>query len=309
MKVLCFGSVNIDYTYRVKHFVGKGETLAADSLQVFSGGKGLNQSVALARAGADTWHGGAVGTDGLFLVRQLKEAGVRTEHIQVLDTVRTGNAIIQNDAEGDNCIILYGGANRAVTEEQIAGVLEHFQEGDYLVLQNEISGVDTLIKRGRQKGMRIVLNPSPVDEALLGCPLDSVDYLILNQVEALQLLGQPAGEVMDAETVYRRLEERFPAASIVLTLGGDGALYRDGETVRSQPAYPVKAVDTTGAGDTFTGFLMGGLARGASMTEAMEEAALAAALAVTRAGAAPAIPTLEEVRDFRKTCVSTARNM
>ena len=137
MKVLCFGSLNIDYTYRVDHFVGKGETLAAESLQVFSGGKGLNQAIALARAGAETWMAGAVGEAGRFLLEELAAADVRTDHVSILQQVRTGNAIIQNDKTGDNCILLYGGANRAVTEAQADAALGHFGAGDWLLLKKK----------------------------------------------------------------------------------------------------------------------------------------------------------------------------
>lgn len=152
MKILCFGSLNIDYTYKVEHFVQKGETISSQSLQVFSGGKGLNQSIALAKAGAEVYHAGAVGTDGGFLLRQLEEAGVNTEHVVVLDKIRTGNAIIQNDKVGDNCIILYGGANQAITREQVERVLKSFNEGDYLLLQMRLTSFRTLWKRLIEKG-------------------------------------------------------------------------------------------------------------------------------------------------------------
>ena len=164
MKVLCFGSLNIDYTYKVDHFVKKGETLSSGSLQVFSGGKGLNQSIALARAGAETYHAGSIGEDGRFLLEQLQDAGVDTRYVTVLETVRTGNAIIQNDKEGDNCILLYGGANQAVTTNQADAVLEHFRKGDFLVLQNEINELAYIMERAHERGMKIVLNPSPMDE-------------------------------------------------------------------------------------------------------------------------------------------------
>ena len=139
MKVLCFGSLNIDYVYHVPHFAGGGETLAAASLSRFSGGKGLNQSIALARAGLEVRHAGAVGRDGLFLLEELREAGVRTESVEVLEDARTGHAIIQRTPSGENCILLYGGANRRITREQIDRVLSDFGPGDALALQNETS--------------------------------------------------------------------------------------------------------------------------------------------------------------------------
>lgn len=296
MKALCFGSLNIDYTYRVPHFVRKGETLAARSLQVFSGGKGMNQAVALARAGAPTQMAGAIGQDGLFLLEQLRQAGAGTEYVQVLENERTGNAFIQNDDEGDNCILLYGGANQAVSKEQIDRVLENFQAGDYLVLQNEISQIPYLMERGHKRGMKLVLNPSPMERAVLDYPLEYVDIFMLNRLEGEELLGR---ECPDEKELLEKLGEKYPAAEIVLTLGEKGSLYRRGETVVSQPAYSVRTVDTTGAGDTYTGFFVSGLMKGLSPKEAMAWAAKAAALAVTRQGAAPSIPTLEEVEAFQ----------
>ena len=171
MKVLCFGSLNIDYTYRVPHFVHKGETLSSESLEVFSGGKGLNQSVALAKAGVDTYHAGVIGEDGMFLVKVLQEAGVHTELIKIRSDVRTGNAIIQNDHEGDNCILLYGGANQAVTEKQVDETIEKFEKGDFLLIQNEINELSYIVQKAHEKQMKIVLNPSPMNEKILNLPL------------------------------------------------------------------------------------------------------------------------------------------
>ena len=292
MKVLCFGSLNIDYTYRVDHFVGKGETLAAESLQVFSGGKGLNQAIALARAGAETWMAGAVGEDGRFLLDELAAAGVRTDHVSVLQQVRTGNAIIQNDKTGDNCILLYGGANRAVTEAQADAALGHFCAGDWLLLQNEINQLPYIMRQAHARGMKIAFNPSPMEARVLDFPLEYVDLFLLNRVEAAQLAGQDGA----ADDLLRVLGEQFPGAAVVLTLGEQGAVYADGEQTIRQAAYPAEAVDTTAAGDTFTGFFLASLLRGEGVPQAMERAARAAAIAVTRRGAAPSIPTLAELR-------------
>ena len=268
MKVLCFGSLNIDYTYRVPHFVQKGETIAAEDMKVFCGGKGFNQAVAFARAGAETCQAGAVGKDGLFLLDSLKAAGVNTEFVSVLEDQKTGCAIIQNDHSGDNCIMLYGGTNRAITREMADSVLEHFGQGDVLVLQNEINEIPYIMEKAHERGMKIVLNPSPMEEAIRNFPLEMVDYFFLNQVEACQLLDDENRE--NPEKQLEALRERFPAAAIVLTLGEKGSLYADG-------------------------FLMGGLLSGRTVPEAMELAAKASAIAVTRPGASPSIPTLEEV--------------
>ena len=297
MKVLCFGSLNIDYTYRVPHFVQKGETLAAEEMNVFCGGKGFNQAVAFARAGAETYHAGAIGKDGLFLLDSLKNAGVHTELVAVLEDRKTGCAIIQNDHSGDNCIMLYGGTNRTITREMADRVLEKFGQDDVLVLQNEINEIPYIMEKAHERGMKIVLNPSPMDGAIAAFPLETVDYFFLNQVEACQLLGSENRE--EPEKQLDALRKRFPAAAIVLTLGEKGSLYADQAQKHFQPAFRVKAVDTTAAGDTFTGFLRGGLRAGRTVPEAMELAAKASAIAVTRPGASPSIPTLEEVLNWK----------
>lgn len=300
MKVLCFGSLNIDYTYKVDHFVKKGETLSSESLRVFSGGKGLNQSIALAKAGVETYHAGAIGEDGRFLLKQLQDAGVNTDCVAVLDEVRTGNAIIQNDREGDNCILLYGGANQAITKEQVDKVLERFGSGDFLVLQNEINELTYIVEQAHKKGLKIVLNPSPMNDKIRKLPLEYVDYFLLNEIEAGQILGQDTANGFEGEKLARALLQKFPASAIVLTMGGDGSIYMDAKETVLQSVYKVKAVDTTAAGDTFTGFFIGGILRGLTVRDAMDLASRASAIAVTRQGAAPSIPVLEEAEAFLK---------
>ena len=295
MRILCFGSLNIDYTYRVDHFVQSGETLAADSLQVFSGGKGLNQAIALARAGAAVWMAGAVGTDGRFLLDELAAAGVHTELVRVLETVRTGNAIIQNDKTGDNCILLYGGANRAITEQQVEQTLASFTAGDWLLLQNEINGLPYLMRQAQARGLRIACNPSPMEARVLELPLETVDLFLLNRVEAAQLAETDGA---DEDALLRALRARFPGAAVVLTLGAQGAVYMDGGQTVRQAAFPAQAVDTTAAGDTFTGFFLAARLRGESAAQAMAQAARAAAYSVTRRGAAPSIPTRAQAAAF-----------
>ena len=298
MKVLCFGSLNIDYTYKVEHFVKKGETLSSDGLGVYGGGKGLNQSVALAKAGTEVYHAGAIGQDGMFLLDMLKDAGVHTEYVKVLDEVRTGNAIIQNDKSGDNCILLYGGANQAITREQVDEVMAHFEKGDYIVLQNEINELAYIMEKAHEKGLVTVLNPSPMNEKISTLPLDTVNYFLLNEVEASQILGKETTGDETWEVIAGQLLERFPHASIVLTMGSDGSVFRNQEETVIQPIYKVQAVDTTAAGDTFTGYFIGGILSGLSAKEAMDQAAKASAIAVTRRGAAPSIPVLSEVQAY-----------
>lgn len=295
MKILCFGSLNIDYVYKVDHFVQKGETLSSDSLQVFSGGKGLNQSIALARSGVEAYHAGSIGEDGKFLLTQLQEAGVNTDYVNVLKTVRTGNAIIQNNKDGDNCILLYGGANQAITTEQVDVVLEHFQCGDFVVLQNEINEVPYIIEQAHNRKMKIVLNPSPMDEKIKKMPLKYVDYFLLNEIEAGQILETDG---LDGEAMAKALHEKFPKSAIVLTMGEKGSIYLDGNETVLQSVYKVQTVDTTAAGDTFTGFFIGGILKGLTVKETMDLASKAAGIAVTRMGAAPSIPDIQEVIDY-----------
>ena len=300
MKVLCFGSLNIDYTYKVPHFVKKGETLASERLQVFGGGKGLNQSVALAKAGTEVYHAGSIGQDGMFLLDMLKDAGANTDFVKILDTDRTGNAIIQNDKSGDNCIILYGGANQAITREQVDEVMSHFESGDYLVLQNEINELGYIVEKAHEKGMIIVLNPSPMNEKILALPLDVINYFILNEVEAAQILGKEDKGEESWEQIADDLLKKFPQATIVLTMGSEGSVFKNQKETVCQSIYKVQAVDTTAAGDTFSGYFIGGILGGLSAKEAMDQASKASAIAVTRKGAAPSIPLLAEVQNYNK---------
>lgn len=292
MRALCFGSLNIDYVYSVPRFVGAGETLAAFSRERFSGGKGLNQSIALARAGAEVFHAGAIGADGGFLTETLASAGVDVSLVARLEDTATGHAIIQRNGAGDNCILLYGGANRAITRAQIEKTLSGFSAGDLLVAQNEISELAFLIKTAKERGLRVSLNPSPCEEALEEL-IPLCDWLILNEVEASQLLRCENGA--DPEGMARQLRERYPSTATVLTLGESGSICADGNGVLRRGAERVTAVDTTAAGDTYTGYFLAGIMKGVGAERAMELASAAAGIAVTRAGAAPSIPTLDEV--------------
>lgn len=295
MKVLCFGSLNIDYTYKVDHFVSKGETLSSADLKIFSGGKGLNQAIALSKAGAKTFMAGAIGEDGRFLIDELTEAGVDTGFVEVKKDIKTGHAIIQNSIDGDNCILLFGGANRAITKDQAEKVLSDFEKEDVLVLQNEISELEYILSTGKEKGMKVVLNPSPIDEALLKMPIEKADILILNEVESGKILGK---EVFDGIKAAEELFQKYPDTDIVLTMGEKGSFYKNSEKSFFQPAFKVKAVDTTAAGDTYTGYFVAGIMEGMQPEKAMEFASKASAIAVTRPGASPSIPERAEVEIY-----------
>ncbi len=293
MKILNFGSLNIDYVYKVDHILVKGETESSFSRNTFAGGKGLNQSVALGRAGALVYHAGCIGSeDGAFLAELLKEAGVDTSLIKVLKDSPSGHTVIQNDKDGDNCILLYGGANVRVTKEQADETLEKFEAGDYLILQNEISELPYIVEKAHERGMIIVLNPAPMNENIKRLALSYIDYFILNEIEASQLTGRSAE---DEEGLIEALRAEFPSAKVVLTLGSKGSIYFDSTEVIRQGIYEVKAVDTTAAGDTFTGYFIAGITEGMEVSKALDMAAKASGITVTREGAAPSIPLRSEL--------------
>jgi len=293
MKVLNFGSLNIDHVYQVEHFVQPGETIASRSYRRFAGGKGLNQSIALANGGAEVYHGGKIGADGRFLVELLQQHGVDTAFIQT-GKEPTGHAIIQVDDVGENAIVISGGANACLDCTEIARTVSSFSSGDWLLLQNEVSDLGELMIRGKQQGMQVALNPAPFTPELVSLPLDLVDMFIVNETEALALTGRD-----DLETAIPYFAEHYPAAALICTMGAQGACYQ-WQGIRHRVAAPtVNVVDTTGAGDTFIGFFLASLFQGRPVEQALAMATAAAALCVTRPGAASAIPSCEEVEAYR----------
>lgn len=291
MKVINFGSLNIDYVYQVDHFLQPGETCASLDFQICSGGKGLNQSVALAKAGQRTYHAGFVGGDGEFLVKLLEEKGVSTEYIRVREE-RTGHAIIQVDRTGQNCILLYPGTNRRFSEEYIDEVLEGAEPQDVVLVQNETNLVGEIIEQAWNKGLRVAMNAAPMGKEVFSYPLEKLSWLLVNEIEGGMLSGAE-----DYDEIARILRERLPGTEIVLTLGSSGAIVSGPEGVCRCGACRVEPVDTTAAGDTFTGFYLDGRIRGEDMETAMKRATVASAMAVLRPGAAASIPSAEEVRE------------
>lgn len=320
MRVLNFGSLNLDYVYEVPHFVAPGETLSAAKQSVNPGGKGLNQSVALARAGTDVYHAGALGNGGAMLREVLEASGVHTDYLVPQDVVQ-GNAVIQVAPSGENCIILYGGSNQCITDEQVDETLAHFDAGDWLILQNEINANARIVEAAHARGMKIVLNPSPFDARLDDVDFGKLTWLMVNEVEAEQMTGfaQP-------DEAWRVIHEKWPHLSCVFTLGKEGcvafrvdeaqngalseaesarrpdcackAAGAGGVERREQAALSVKAVDTTAAGDTFTGYFVAEIMSGATLSRALQMATTAAAISVTRAGAAASVPERGEVKSF-----------
>lgn len=290
MKVLCFGSLNIDHTYRVDRFLKPGETRCASGYEVHAGGKGLNQAIALARAGAEVCMAGCVGPDGGRLLELLRSEGVSTRWVEEVP-LPTGHAVIQVDGGGQNCILICAGANAAVSREQIRRTFEGFSAGDVLLLQNEIPENDCIARQAKARGMELWLNPSPITAELVeGDAAALADWLVVNELELAALTGEE-----DADRGLSRFTERWPEKKLVLTLGERGSLFAGGGAVLRQSAFPVTAVDTTGAGDTYLGYFLAAFLETGTPAAALDRAARAAALAVTRRGAAEAIPQAEEV--------------
>ncbi len=291
MRVLNIGSLNIDYVYAVDHIVMPGETEATFSRNVFLGGKGMNQSCALAKAGVEVYHAGLIGEDGKMFLDACKQYGVNDRFIKVVDGF-SGHALIQIDKNAQNSILLYGGANQRMTEEYIDEVLNHFDSDDVLLLQNEINLLPYIVDKAYEKGMKIALNPSPFNEKLDAVDMQKISIFLLNEVEGFQLTGEK-----EADGIVCKLRELFPRARIMLTLGKDGAVYADDHQKIAQPAFQVKAVDTTAAGDTFTGYFLAGFIEKLPMEKVLLMSAKAASIAVSRAGAVPSIPQRKEVEE------------
>ena len=292
MKILNFGSLNLDFTYQVERFVRPGETIASAALKTNLGGKGLNQSVALAHAGAEIYHAGKIGEDGEVLRDFLKNNGVDVRFIRHCEG-RTGHAVIQVDESGQNSIILFGGANQTVTEEFISEVISYFELGDVLLLQNEINALPQIMSAAYKKGLHIALNPSPCNAIINDLPLEYVKWFFINETEGNALTGKH-----EPEEIVTELLTRYPNSAVILTLGEKGVLYGNGDTRISRAVYNVMPVDTTGAGDTFTGYFLAGVTRGQDVREALKYATAASALAISSSGAAEAIPRFEAVRAF-----------
>lgn len=289
MAVWNLGSINIDNVYRVPHLPAPGETLAATARSQGLGGKGANMSVAIARAASRVAHIGAVGADGKWTVERLMEYGVDTRRIEVMQDQATGHAIISVADDGENQIVLFEGANRAITESIIGAALTEASPGNTFITQNETTGQRLAVEMAKRLGLKVVYAAAPFDPNSVRDVLPFTDMLILNQVEAEQLedaLGKPVNAL--------------GIENVVVTMGAGGCLWMtsSGDKIHV-PAIPVEPVDTTGAGDTFTGYLVAGLDRGMPMRQALDLATQAGALMVTRLGTADVIPGLKEIEDAR----------
>lgn len=294
MKLYNYGSINIDYVYRVPHLVQPGETLASTNYQKLLGGKGVNQSIALARAGSEVIHIGRYHLADEAMLQPMYEAGVDRSQLEAID-VPTGHAIIQVDDNAENAIVLYAGANHSFRPEELAGLLETADAGDWLLLQNECSCTAEMIATAVSKGLHVAFNPAPMDDSVKNLPLDKLSLLFVNQVEVLQLLEADPQAAPEPDWLAAQLQKHLPQTRVVVTLGAKGARYfYQGESV-FVAAQKVKAVDTTGAGDTFIGYYMQAMLDGLPVEDCLQRASLASALCVQKAGASVSIPLSVEV--------------
>jgi len=279
------GSINIDNFYEVPHLPAAGETLAAASYGFGLGGKGANMSVAAARAGSRVVHIGAIGVDGLWTEERLIEYGVDTPHIAEID-VPTGHANIVIDASGENSIVLFQGANVCLTEAMIGAALTEASPRDFLLMQNETNGQEYAAATAKSLGLQVAYAAAPFDAQAVENILGQIDLLVLNEIEAAQL-----EKAMDV-----RLGD-LGIPNVVVTLGADGCKWVSNKAETHFDAYPANAVDTTGAGDTFTGYLVATLDRGMDMPQAIDLALKAGSMMVARRGTADVIPDLKEIQD------------
>jgi len=292
MKTLVYGSLNIDLVFSVDHIAAPGETISSFSISKNAGGKGANQAAALAKAGMETWISGKTGKDGVFLLELLESYGVHTEKVVQYEGP-SGQAIIQVDKNGQNSIVLFAGGNGLINPDEISKCLSFFEKGDLIVLQNEISNTALIMEKAKSSGLRIVLNPSPWNEQTNKLPIELADILFLNEIEGARLADVestfPASEILD------RLCLRYQKIEIILTAGSKGAFYGCGKIRAKGEIVNVPVMDTTGAGDCFSGYFLAARERGLSIQNSLNIACKAAAITVSRKGAMESIPFKDEV--------------
>lgn len=277
------GSINLDNYYDVPHLPVPGETLAATRHAQGLGGKGANQSIAAARAAAHVSHVGAIGPDGDWIIERLVEYGVHVSHIARVKEA-TGHASVFVDEKGENCIVIVPGSNAVVTESLIGTALTEASPGDFLLMQNETNGQQFAAETAKTLGLKVAYAAAPFDARAVAKVIDKLDLLVLNTVEAAQLSEKTGRDI-----------KALGVPDIVVTLGAVGCKWVSKKGEKVYPAYPANPVDTTGAGDTFTGYLVAALDRGIDMEGAIDLALKAGALMVGRRGTGDVIPDLKEV--------------
>lgn len=297
MKVLFYSSVNIDMVFHVDHIVAPGETQSSFGVSVGAGGKGANQAAAFAKAlhGMDcatVFLAGKCGVDGRFILDKLSGFGVDVSYMRCA-SCGTGQAVIQVDKDGQNSIILYGGGNQCIERHEVDETLSFFSKDDILCVNCEINDLGYVIDRAYEKGMRIFVNPSPVNGVFSQIDFSKVSALVVNEVEGAVLAGLAVGAPY--EDVIEALSSRWPTCEVVMTVGGDGAYYSfQGQTLKV-PAVKTCVVDTTAAGDTFMGYFLASRLNGMNAEDSLKRASLASSVTVSRPGAMDSIPFGDEV--------------
>ncbi|AXR07456.1 ribokinase [Salinimonas sediminis] len=292
MAVINFGSINIDHVYSVDHFVRPGETIASSNYQQLLGGKGANQSIALAQAGADVKHVGSIHESDAGFKQTLIKNGVDCRYVRCHD-VPSGHAIIQVTPGGENAIVLFGGANQTITPDIVQKALLDTRDMDWVLTQNETSCIDEVLKQAKAKGLRVAFNPAPMSESVKSLPLDCVDLLIVNETEAAAVTGK---ETLD--DIIEVFKAQWQHAEVLITLGKEGVLMITKDGMERVPAFVVDAVDTTAAGDTFIGYFLSAYSSHSGAKQALRRGCAASAITVTRKGAAQSIPSQKEVDRF-----------
>ena len=299
-RVVVVGSANMDLVVRCSRIAAPGETVLGGQFMTAPGGKGANQAVAAARLGGDVSLVGRIG-NGYFgdeLLRALVADGIHTDFLQRDSRRRTGVALISVDAQGQNAITVAPGANSLVNQQDIEAARERIAEADMLIIQLEIplETVTFAIEFARSLNTRVLLNPAPMQytDPLPAYLLRKVDVLTPNEYEAAALLGCETPEGLDMADVAQQLHG-IGIPQVVVTLGEKGCVIATDEGVLHVPARHVTPVDTTAAGDCFTGALAVGLGEGRPLREAVDFATKAAAIAVTREGAQLSLPTRAEL--------------
>ncbi len=300
-KVVVIGSLNMDLVTRAPRLPRGGETLIGESFSTIPGGKGANQAVAAARLGAQVSMVGCVGNDayGEQLRNGLLAEGIDCQAVSVEEGA-SGVALIVVDDNSQNAIVIVAGANGALTAEVLDSVDEVLQSADVVICQLEVpdATVGHALKRARELGKIVILNPAPASRRLPADWYACIDYLIPNESEAAVLSELAVDSLETAESAAAHLIAAG-AGKVIVTLGAQGLMFANGASFEHFPAPRVKAVDTTAAGDTFVGGFAAALASGKSEVDAIRFGQAAAALSVTRAGAQPSIPTLLEVQAFK----------
>ena len=288
-RVVVIGSVMVDRVVRVPTIVRAGETLAAASIETHPGGKGANQAAAAARAGAAVVFAGRTGRDGAFVLEALEASGVDVSPSRV-DEGASGTALVQVASGGENAIAIVPEANARFDREDLDRALRCVRAGDLVLLQNETALLEESIESAHAAGARVWLNAAPAPLRLPSSNLELLDALVVNETEAEALAE--TGAPPDA---LSRLCARLPESLVVVTLGKFGVLAGRGSSRWSQEAFAVDAIDTVGCGDAFIGAMAAAIACGDAVAAALREAAAAGALAATRAGAMPSLPTRREI--------------